>query len=155
MEASRRWTAALVGLLLVGSCLAAPAAPPTEARFVASPAPVRRTLVGVVQAQLAAFRKGDFEKAYSYASAEIRRRFDRAQFARMVRESYPAIANSQAARFGGVFDDGRRAVVHAEIDSAVRRQVMFAYLLVREAGQWKISGVYEAETPSLDGEIQT
>jgi hypothetical protein len=155
MGASGWFSVALTVVLLISHCLAAPPPPPTEARFVASPAPVRRTLVGVVQAQLVAFRKGDFEKAYSYASAEIRRRFDRAQFARMVRESYPAIANSQAARFGGVFDDGRRAVVHAEIDSTVRRQVMFAYLLVREAGQWKISGVYEAETPSLDGEIQT
>jgi hypothetical protein len=43
-------------------------------------------------AQLEAFRQGDFDRAYTYASVVIREQFGREAFERMVRLGYPQIA---------------------------------------------------------------
>ena len=49
------------------------------------------------RAQLAAFRRNDFDTADTFASSMIRAMFDRQDFERMVRTGYPEIARSAAA----------------------------------------------------------
>jgi hypothetical protein len=92
--------------------------------------------------QLEAFRAGDFDAAYGFASAEIRLQFDRGQFERMVRGGYPEIA-----RPGRVVVDGaeRAATGHVfvflRIHGANGQAVQAVYDMVEEGGAWKVNGV--------------
>ncbi len=47
--------------------------------------------------QLEAFRRGDFDTAFTFASGMIRAQFDRQAFETMVRGGYPEIARSTFA----------------------------------------------------------
>ena len=50
-----------------------------------------------VMKQLEAFRRGDFDTAYTFASSEIKQLFDRPAFEHMVKNGYPEIARSTFA----------------------------------------------------------
>src|SRR4030095_10461085 len=47
-----------------------------------------------IMKQLEAFRRGDFDTAYTFASADIQQQFDRPAFEQMVKGGYPEIAAS-------------------------------------------------------------
>lgn len=115
---------------------------------------VRQALQKVVQLQLAAFRKGDFTKAYSYASSGIRKQLPEKKFVQMVKASYPIIVSSVSIKFGPILDDGNAAIVHAMIAGA-GKQSLYAYRLVRESGVWKIDGVIEAPSTQPEGMVST
>src|SRR5688572_1483838 len=55
----------------------------------------------VVMQQLDAFRRDDFETAFTFASRMIHDLFDRARFEEMVRGGYPEIARSVSATIDG------------------------------------------------------
>ena len=106
----------------------------------ASKPEVRREIVAVIDAQLAAFRAGEVRQAYGYASADLRAQKRLAAFVAIVRENYPEIWLSKRAEFGLVRDDGATAtlLVHVfgqESDAA------YDYTLVKENVGWRISGV--------------
>ena len=92
--------------------------------------------------QLDAFRRGDFDAAYGFASSDIRQMFDRQAFERMVRGGYPEIARS----ISGVVTDGRvepggPALITLVIQGANGHTIEALYELVWEDGQWRINGV--------------
>lgn len=92
--------------------------------------------------QLEAFRRGDFDAAYGYASAEIREQFDREAFERMVRHGYPEIARSASAEVAEARQAGERHVhLLLRILGANGRSVEAVYDMVREAAGWRINGV--------------
>lgn len=79
-------------LLLAGvAWLAIPAA------AAAAQEPVDPAAKDVILRQLAAFRAGDYQAAYGFASRRIRAQFDLAAFEQMVRSGYPQIARSTHA----------------------------------------------------------
>ena len=95
-----------------------------------------------IMRQLEAFRRGDFDAAYTFASEEIRGRFGRAQFEAMVRGGYPEIARSVFAAVA----DGERAsngnvYLVVKIRGANGVSIEAVYEMVSEAGAWKINGV--------------
>ena len=100
-------------------------------------------LVTVVSAQLEAFRRNDFAKAYTFAAAGIREKFDAAAFEKMVKEQYPVIANSKSAKFGAATENGEEAMLIVTIRGAGKQAGQFRYLFVREKSNWKISGVVD------------
>jgi len=92
--------------------------------------------------QLEAFRQGDFDTAYSFASEAIHQQFDRAAFERMVTGGYPEIARSVFA----VVAEGEQApngnvYLVLKIRGANGVNVEAVYELVAEGGDWKINGV--------------
>ncbi|MBW4697380.1 MAG: DUF4864 domain-containing protein [Aphanocapsa lilacina HA4352-LM1] len=131
--------------------VAIPAAP---AEFAESKMALKKQLEAVIQSQLSAFRKGDYAKAYTFASQGIRRRIPAAVFSEMVRSAYPAIARSHSARFGPILDDGDQAVVHVVVEGAEQRAT-YAYLMIREGSAWKVNSVMEAEPRRPDGLVST
>lgn len=149
--------AALLVLLGSGLPVAEAHSPRTAqaitSNFFESKQAVKNALIEVVQSQLAAFRAGNFTKAYSYASADIQKQMQPAAFEQMVRDSYPVIAQSKSAKFGAVLDNGVQAVVHVSLVGT--RQATFAYLMTREGRAWKISGVIEGKPPEREGEMAT
>ncbi len=147
---------AVLSLVLAPSTVAAPL-PGTDtgrSTYSTSQEAVKQALQKVVQLQLAAFRKGDFTRAYSYASSGIRKQLPEKKFVQMVKASYPIIVSSVSIKFGPILDDGNAAIVHAMIAGA-GKQSFYAYRLVRELGVWKIDGVVEAPSTQPEGMVST
>jgi Domain of unknown function (DUF4864) len=115
-------------------CLAPPAGGAGEPAVAAAAEPVLQ--------QLEAFRRGDFDTAYSFASAAIHQQFDRAAFERMVTGGYPEIARSVFAVVaeGDLAPSGKVYLV-LKIRGANGVSIEAVYELVDEAGDWKINAV--------------
>lgn len=114
----------------------------------AKPAP--REATEPVMKQLEAFRRGDFDTAYTFASAEIQQQFDRPAFERMVKGGYPEIAQSifAAVVSSAVAPDGH-AYVAVKVRGANGNSIEAFYELVLESGQWKINGVASKPDPGV------
>jgi hypothetical protein len=133
--------AAYLTLLLVLVALPASAQP-------VRPAPKEAT--EPVMKQLEAFRRGDFDTAYTFASADIQEQFDRPAFEQMVKGGYPEIAEST---FAAVVSSALAADGHAYVAVKVRgangNNIEAFYELVLESGQWKINGVAATPDPGV------
>jgi hypothetical protein len=101
--------------------------------------------------QLDAFRRNDYDAAYGFASAEIRRLFDRPAFERMVRGGYPEIADSVRAHVASAKTepDGHIYLL-VKVRGANGRQIEAVYDMVLEAGTWRINGVVARPDPGED-----
>lgn len=106
---------------------------------------VRKEIVAVIDAQLAAFRRGEPERAYHYAAAAFRAQRPLPAFAAIVRDSYPEIWANTRAEAGIVRDDGVRATVTVQVYSR-SGDAAYDYTLVREKSAWRILGVVRHET---------
>ncbi|MGH7383740.1 MAG: DUF4864 domain-containing protein [Candidatus Rokuibacteriota bacterium] len=106
----------------------------------ADKADVRGAAEPVVK-QLEAFRRDDYDTAFTFASAEIRTQFDRQSFEVMVRRGYPEIARSTFAAVTKteVTPDGP-AYVTVKIRGDNGQSIEALYELVWQDG-WKINGV--------------
>jgi len=79
--------------------------------------------------QLEAFRRDDFDTAFTFASGMIRAQFDRAAFETMVRRGYPEIARSTFA-----------AVTRTELDSP---GLAYVTVKIRGANGQAVEALYE------------
>jgi hypothetical protein len=98
--------------------------------------------------QLEAFRRDDFDTAYTFASAEIQQQFDRQAFEQMVKGGYPEIARSTSAAVAGsiLVPDGT-VYVTLKIRGSNGQSIEALYELVLEEGKWKINGVRSRRDP--------
>jgi hypothetical protein len=91
--------------------------------------------------QLEAFRRDDYDTAFTFASAEIQAQFDRQSFEVMVRRGYPEIARSTFAAVvkTELVPEGS-AYVTVKIRGANGQSIEALYELVWQGG-WRINGV--------------
>jgi hypothetical protein len=96
----------------------------------------------VILRQLAAFRAGDFQTAYGFASEAIRAQFDLQAFERMVRSGYPQIARSTHAWIAEA-RPGPDGAIHVlvRVRGSDGTFILALYEMVREAPGWRISSV--------------
>jgi hypothetical protein len=133
----RRLALALIALALVACAGAARAQAERDAKAAAEP----------VVKQLEAFRRDDYDTAYTFASDEIRTQFDRRSFEAMVRRGYPEIASSTFALVTRTELGGEGlAYVTIKIRGSNGQAIEGLYELVWQNG-WKINGV--ATRPDL------
>jgi hypothetical protein len=138
-----------IGLAL---CLLA-AAPPGGAQ---TPNPALTEAAEPVMKQLEAFRRGDFDTAYTFASSDIKQQFDRGAFQHMVKNGYPEIARSTFATVAGsTMAPNGHAYLSLKIRGANGNSIEALYELVLENGQWKINGVSAKPDPGLAVRAQT
>ena len=104
---------------------------------------VKQELTAVIDGQLAAFRAGDYPKAYTFAAGGIKEMFPVENFEMMVKTAYPLIAGSAKAEYGLAFDTGEDAVVNVTVEDAKGQRAQYQYTLSKEKGAWKITGVVE------------
>ncbi len=98
--------------------------------------------------QLEAFRRGDFDTAYTFASAEIKEQFDREAFEQMVRGGYPEIARSTSATVAqSILAPDGTVYVTLKIRGSNGKSIEALYELVLQNGQWKINGVRSRPDP--------
>ena len=103
--------------------------------------PDPKTAAVPVMKQLEAFRRDDFDTAFTFASQTIRAQFDRPSFETMVRRGYPEIARSAfAAVVKTELPSEGVAYVTVKIRGANGQSIEALYELTWE-GDWKISGV--------------
>ena len=134
MAACAGWLAPLSPTLRA----AEPAAP---AKPHPSTAEVKSEITAVIDAQLAAFRANDYARAYSFAATEIKGMFNATEFEEMVRKAYPVIAKSTSVDYGFSFDTGEQAVIYVRVQDAAKTAAQYQYLLKKEDGAWRITGV--------------
>jgi hypothetical protein len=133
----------LLGLLALASLCAG------EPPLRASKPEVKREVVAVVEAQLAAFRAGDAARAYTFAAAELRAQKPLPAFVAIVEQNYPEIWRSERAEFGIVRDGEGRATVTVQVFGR-ENAAAYDYTLQREAAGWRIIGVLR-HTPRKTG----
>jgi len=136
-----KWMCALV---IVMAAAALGQAAESGAMRASKPA-VKTEIVATIEGQLAAFRGGEIERAYAYATSRFQIRMPIRQFAQSVRLGYPEIWTNERAEFGLARDDGRRATLTARIFAKDGRSAAYDYVLVREDDFWRIAGVLRHE----------
>jgi hypothetical protein len=118
---TRRLLFGLTGILALVVCVVA--------AFAQTARPDPKTAAVPVMKQLEAFRRDDFDTAFTFASGAIRAQFDRPSFETMVRRGYPEIARSAFA-----------AVVKTELPS---EGVAYVTVKIRGANGQSIEALYE------------
>ncbi len=92
--------------------------------------------------QLAAFRRGDWTTAYSFASQAIQGQFTPDAFREMVSRGYPAIARSASATvLRTEIADPARGYVEIRVEGQNGQRIDALYELIDEQGAWKVNGV--------------
>ena len=130
---TRRLLFGLTGILALVVCVVA--------AFAQTARPVGQAVAGRVMKQLEAFRRDDFDTAFTFASGAIRAQFDRPSFETMVRRGYPEIARSAfAAVVKTELPSESVAYVTVKIRGANGQSIEALYELTWE-DDWKISGV--------------
>ena len=130
---ARRLLFGLTGMLALVVCVVA--------AFAQTARPDPKTAAVPVMKQLEAFRRDDFDTAFTFASGAIRAQFDRPSFETMVRRGYPEIARSAfAAVVKTELPSEGVAYVTVKIRGANGQSVEALYELTWE-DDWKISGV--------------
>ena len=133
LSLTRRLLFGLTGILALVVCVVA--------AFAQTARPDPKTAAVPVMKQLEAFRRDDFDTAFTFASGAIRAQFDRPSFETMVRRGYPEIARSSfAAVVKTELPSEGVAYVTVKIRGANGKSIEALYEVTWE-DDWKISGV--------------
>ena len=104
--------------------------------------PQEEKIRSVIQQQLDAFNREDYDAAYLFASRHIQTKFSKREFEQMVKGGYPQIARSKRAVFDTIsFPEENRAMATVMITGLDRISITASYRMVWEDGKWKIDGV--------------
>jgi hypothetical protein len=141
----------IIAWLSIAGCGAALGLHAGEPIKRASTPETKKEIVAVLEKQLTAFRKGEVEKAYSYAAGVLRAQKPLRTFSAIVQSNYPEIWTNTRAEYGIVHDDGRRAAVTVQVYSK-EGDAAYDFTLVKEAVGWRIDGVVR-HAPKKGGKV--
>lgn len=97
-------------------------------------------ITNVIYQQLAALRKGEIIKAYSYTSADFRSATSLNDFESFV-EHYPALKHNKSATFTEKEVRNNTGLARGTLYSDEGTSTAVEYLLVKEENEWKILGI--------------
>lgn len=95
----------------------------------------------VVQAQMEAFQRDDFDAAYALNSSGLQRLWERRSWERMVRKAYPEIAAPAAVRVLDTFEGPGERYERIRVVGANGKVVDALYKLIEEGNAWRVDGV--------------
>jgi hypothetical protein len=132
------------GLLLLQVSAADPKVPLSKPE-------VRRQIVATIEAQMKAFRAGDWPAAYRCASKTFRSQIPPERFFTLMTERYPLVCKNTGADIGLPRDDGKNASVRVRVVGPNGASADYQYLLEKDADGWRIAGALPKvrEGPSL------
>jgi hypothetical protein len=104
----------------------------------------------MIRDQLAAFRAGDAERAWRFASEGIRSTFvEPERLLSLIRQKYAPLTNLKQLVFGewSITPDGVGIALEV-LDQQYRRH-RITYLVVRESDGWKVNGAVSADPEAV------
>ena len=106
------------------------------------PAPERGAIRTVIEGQINAFRSDDGERAFGFASPNIRGIFRTAEnFMAMVRNGYQPVYRPRTVRFGDLIEDDGTLVQKVFVTAPDGTEVLALYVMERKAdGTWRVNG---------------
>lgn len=126
-------------LALLALLAAAPALAQTPSNL---PAPEKRAIRTVIEGQINAFRSDDGERAFGFASPNIRGIFRTADnFMAMVRNGYQPVYRPRTVRFGDLVEDEGTLVQKVFVTAPDGSEVLALYVMERQGdGTWRVNG---------------
>lgn len=111
------------------------------------PAPEKRAIRSVIEAQMSAFQSDDGERAFGYASPHIRGLFRTADnFMSMVRKGYQPVYRPRDTRFGDLVDIDTTLIQKVYVTGPDGHPALALYVMEKQAdGTWRINGCMIAE----------
>lgn len=105
---------------------------------------------GVIQNQIEAFLRDDFETAFTYASPNIKQLFGTPErFGSMVRQGYPMVWRPSDVQYLELEEIGGRLWQKVMITDAAGTVHMLAYQMIQTADGWQINGVQVLQAPQV------
>ena len=116
------------------------------------PAADARAVRAVIEAQLAAFRRDDAARAFSYAAPGIRDSFGTPErFMAMVREQYAVVYRPRSVSFEEPVIVGEDLVQPVRMTDGYGHAWMAIYPMARQPdGSWRINGCHLARLPARE-----
>jgi hypothetical protein len=120
---------------------------PSAAQEVIAPNPdIEATIAG----QFDAFRAGDVDDAWTFASPNIQGLFGTVEnFARMVEQGYPMVWNPGEVDFIDLQSFGGLLVQRVQVIDAQGNAHYLGYQMVETEGGWRINGVQLLRAPDV------
>jgi hypothetical protein len=104
----------------------------------------------VIGAQMDAFRAGDVEDAFSYASPGLQKFFGTPErFGAMVRNGYPEVWQPGAVRLGERREIAGRLWQKVLVEDSAGRLHLFDYQMIDHDGAWRINAVQRLPLPDV------
>lgn len=105
----------------------------------------------IIKNQMTAFKSGNAEKAFSYASTALQRRFQTPTvFMSMVKQGYKPVYRPKSVTFGRLRETKSGPVQEVYLVGPENRNWLALYSFVQqEDGAWRISGCYLVKSDDL------
>jgi hypothetical protein len=112
------------------------------------PAADRAAIRGVIESQMAAFRRDDGTAAFGFATPSIQAMFGSPEnFLAMVRRGYAAVYRPRAVEFAALVGDPDRPVQLVHVVGPDGETAIAAYEMTRLDGNWRINGCVLLPSP--------
>jgi hypothetical protein len=112
--------------------------------------PVEDDISAVIAAQIDAFRAGDFNEAFSFASDGIRAIFGTPEnFGTMVERGYAMVIAPAEVQYTELRDEGGALMQRVLIRDGAGVWHALDYRMIKEDGAWRISGVELLGEPAV------
>jgi hypothetical protein len=112
------------------------------------PAAERVAIRGVIESQMAAFRRDDGAAAFAFATPSIQAMFGNPEnFLSMVRRGYAAVYRPRAVEFAELVGDPDRPVQLVHLVGPDGETAIAAYEMARLDGSWRINGCVLLPSP--------
>ncbi|WP_417668525.1 DUF4864 domain-containing protein [Roseibium sp.] len=105
----------------------------------------------IIKNQMSAFRTGNAEMAFSFASNDLKRRFQSPSvFMEMVKQGYQPVYRPQSVTFGALRDTKTGPVQEVYVTGPKGENWLALYSFEQQDdGSWRISGCYLTKSPGL------
>lgn len=113
----------------------------TGSQALADPA-AKPAITSTIQNQFEAFKQDDFERAFSYASPNIKRIFGSHQnFGAMVQRGYPMVHRPSDVRFLDLREENGAPTQKVQVRDAGGKTHLLEYQMIETEDGWQINGV--------------
>lgn len=135
--------------ILVFAIFLWPSITAVQAQDASNTTEAQSAIRGVIESQLAAFKRDDGQTAFSFASPTIKQIFGTPErFMAMVKQGYPAVYRPQAVEFLKLHQDGTSLIQEIRFIGPDGKAVIALYSLIQTAdGNWLIDGVVMVPAP--------
>ena len=107
-------------------------------------------IVSTINGQMTAFLEDDFDKAFTFASPNIKTIFKSSKnFGKMLKKGYPMVWRNNSVKFMEVRLEGDYVIQTVFVRDFKGNPFLLEYAMVNFSDGWKIAGVHLVTTPAI------